>query len=469
MGMAGAYVAGASGADALWYNPAGLKGSGRQLRVEGVATSLRASYTRLDDAGNYRPEVKLDAPLLPIPLLGYTESFGKNWSFGLALFAPSSQPYNWPRSVDGKPAPQRYSLISTDKSLIVNFAAGLAWHGVKGLSIGVAPTLVTGRFYTDTVFTACDDFTCLAPEDPDYDVPSTVDLKPFFAFTLGVGATYEVGRVKVGASFHTPYDIKGKAKLGIALPDAPIFDYATVDGHTVKLSVPFPWIARFGVQVMPTDKLRTEVALVLEGWSRQQKIGVDPQNIWLRNIVGVQDFQVGRVDIDRRMNNTWSARLGGEYDLTDSVPLLVRAGFAYENSAFKNQVLTPITLDSNKAITSLGLTWRVSRWIDVDVTYGHVFMQDRKIRNSEIAQPNSIRPASQSTNIIANGNYNMEADYFGLGLTYRPGAAYEEPTKKEAEDDEFAQADEASAASESSDAATAPAWDEKSAGEAWKK
>ena len=160
MGMGGAYVAGASGADALWYNPAGLKGSGRTLRVEGVATSLRASFERLDDAGNWRPEVELDAPLLPIPLLGYTDNFGlKNWSFGMAMYAPSAQPYNWPRSVNGQPAPQRYSLISTDKSIIVNFAAGVAWHGVKGLSIGIAPTLVTGRFYTDTVFTSCDDFT----------------------------------------------------------------------------------------------------------------------------------------------------------------------------------------------------------------------------------------------------------------------------------------------------------------------
>ena len=466
MGMAGAYVAGASGADSLWYNPAGLKGSGRQLRVEGLATSLRADFTRIDDAGTVRPTVSLDSPLLPIPLLGYTDNFGlRDWSFGIALFAPSAQPYNWPRSVDGRPAPQRYSLISTDKSLIVDLALGIAYHGIKGLSIGVAPTLVTGRFYTDTVFTSCDDFTCLAPEDPDYDVPSTVDLNPFFAFTVAIGATYEAGPVKVGASFHTPYDIKGDAKLNITMPDAPIFDNATVDGDTVKLSVPFPWIARFGVQVKPTKALRTEAAFVLEGWSRQKKIGVDPQNVWLRGIIGVNDFEVGKVDIDRRMNNSWSARLGGEYDFTThDVPLFVRAGFSYDTSAFKDQVLTPITLDANKVITSLGLTWRVSKWVDIDVSYGHVFMENRKIRNSEIAQPNSIRPGSTTHNIIANGNYDMEADYFGLGISYRPSAAEEAAAAEEAEED-----DELASASEEPNAPKQEAWDEKSAAEAWKK
>jgi long-subunit fatty acid transport protein len=267
----------------------------------------------------------------------------------------------------------------------------------------------------------------------------------------------------VGASFDTPYDIKGKAKLNISMPDAPIFDYATVDGDKVKLNVPFPWIARFGVQVKPTKELRTELAFVTEGWSRQKKIGVDPQDIWLRGIIGVMDFEVGRVDIDRRMNNTWSGRLGGEYDFTAKVPLFVRAGFMLENSAFKDQVLTPITLDSKKLITSLGITWRVSKWVDVDVTYGHVFLQDRKIRNSEIAQPNSIRPGSTTHNIIANGDYVMEADYFGLGLTYRPSAADEEAAKQEAAEDEVA------SANEEPDAPKQEAWDEQSAAEAWKK
>src|SRR6185436_12849568 len=150
---------------------------------------------------------------------------------------PNSQTYNWPR--DGA---QRYSLVSTDNSVIAHIALGMAWHGWKGLSIGLAPTLVTGRFRTDTVFSACDGVTCTFVEDPEYDAPSTVDLNPFATFTLGIGATYDFGMAKLGASFNTAYDIAGDADIDVSLPDTPIFDDAYVEGDKVELNVPFPWI-----------------------------------------------------------------------------------------------------------------------------------------------------------------------------------------------------------------------------------
>jgi len=50
--------------------------------------------------------------------------------------APNAQAYRYPSEVDGQPAPQRYSLIATDKSLIVHLAAGVAYRGIKCLSIG---------------------------------------------------------------------------------------------------------------------------------------------------------------------------------------------------------------------------------------------------------------------------------------------------------------------------------------------
>jgi len=98
MAQGGAFVAGATGAEALWYNPAGLGGSNRSLRFEGMATFLNASFTRIDDGGTTRPTATLKQPFLPIPLLGGTENFGsKSWTLGAALYAPNSQTYNWPR------------------------------------------------------------------------------------------------------------------------------------------------------------------------------------------------------------------------------------------------------------------------------------------------------------------------------------------------------------------------------------
>jgi long-chain fatty acid transport protein len=416
MAQGGAYVAGAEGAEALWYNPAGLSGSGRSVRAEGMVTMLDASFQRIDDQGVVRKKVDLNQPILPIPLIGYTDNFKlPDWTFGIGLFAPNSQTYDW-----SSKGPQRYSIVSTEDSIIAHLAGGIAWSGIKGLSIGLAPTLIAGRFVTDTVFSACDGVTCVYPESPEDDAPSTVDLNPFFAFQLGVGLSYDMGIVKVGASAHTPYNISGNAKLEVTLPDNPVFDEAYVEGDEIKLTVPFPWLLRFGVEARPLDALRLELAYVIEGWARQDQIDVDPQGITMRNIFGIGDYEVGKLSLQRGSSNVHSFRFGGEYDFGE-VPLVVRAGASYDTSSFDDKVLSPLTLDSEKLIVGLGLTWKATDTLDFDFVYGHVFLKDKQVRNSTIEQPTALRPMPTAKNIIANGDYTMEANYFGLGLTYRPG------------------------------------------------
>jgi long-chain fatty acid transport protein len=424
LGRAGAFVAGARGIESLWYNPAGLAGIGRSLRIEGMVTLLDASFTRIDDGGNVRPTVTLEAPFLPIPLLGYSDDFGlEDWDFALAVFAPNAQPYRFPDSVKGQAAPQRYSLIATDKSLIVHVAAGAAYSGIRNLSLGADVQLITGRFYTETVFTACDMFACAFPEDPEFDSRSVVDLDPFFTFTAALGATYQFPYVKVGVSGHTPYTIGGDATLKAGLPTHPVFDDAQLEGDRVELKVPFAGIARAGVEVSPIDGLLIELSGVREGWSRQRAIDVTPKDVWMRNVTGVGDYEVGQIRIDRQMQNVWSLRLGGEYTM-ERPAIGLRAGAAYENGAFKDATLSPITLDSDKLLLGAGASFGLPFGVSIDVSFAHVFMKDREVRTSTIEQPTALRPAPEVGSHIANGDYVMEANVIGVGLTYQPTRAH---------------------------------------------
>lgn len=427
LSRAGAFVAGARGVDSLWYNPAGLARGDRQFHADATLTFFDASFQRVDvNAVNgedrVRAKVDLDAKLIPVPLLGYQDNFGlPDLVFGFGLMAPNAQAYRYPSEVDGKPAPQRYSLIATDKSLIVHLAAGVAYRGIKGLSIGGTVHVVTGRFYTETVFSACDGFVCPEnnPEDPEFDTYSTVDLNPFAALTGGLGVTYEIHPVRLGASFMVPYSISGDAKLKAELPDHPAFDEAKLEGSQVSLNVPFPAILRAGIEVMPVDHLSIELTGVYEGWSRQKDIVVKPKDIWMRNILGIGDYQVGTIRLKRDMQDVWSARLGGEYEF-EKQKLAVRAGTAYENGAFSNRSLSPLTLDSNKLLVSAGAGLKLLETLTLDLTFGHVFMQNRNVRNTAITQPTAIRPAPGKPARIANGKYEMEATFFGLGLTFAP-------------------------------------------------
>ncbi len=423
LGRGGAFVAGAKGLDALWYNPAGLAGSGRTFHLDATVTLLDASFQRVDDVGKVRPTVTLDATPIPVPLLGYADDFGiEDWDFAFGLFAPNAQPYRWPTTVDGAPAPQRYSLIATDKSLITHLALGAAYSGIKGLSLGATAQLVTGRFYTETVLSACDGFACSAntPEDPEFDTYTTIDLKPFFSFTGSLGVTYEVAEVvKLGASFILPYDIAGDATIEATLPDSPVFDRARLDGDRVELTVPFPAIARIGVELLLVPSLRVELSGVYEGWSRQRAITVVPKDVWMRDLLGIGDYRVGTIRLDRGMQDVWSARLGGEY-LFERAGVTTRAGLAYENGAFSDRTLSPLTLDSSKLLIGLGAGFALPYDLSVDIVAGHVFMANREIDNSRITQPTAIRPEPGMPSHIANGKYEMEATFFGLGATYRP-------------------------------------------------
>ena len=86
------------------------------------------------------------------------------------------------------------------------------------------------------------------------------------------------------------------------------------------------------------------------------------------------------------------------------------------------QIIVPATeaLDANKLVTGFGLTLHAGKVFDLDLVYGHVFLPDRQIRNTEITQPTAIRPAQAPVDQshIANGNYTMEADFAGIGSTF---------------------------------------------------
>jgi len=419
-GRAGALIAGADSPDALWYNPAGLAFSGRQLQLDATLVAPRLTFARIDGGGETQPTVTGDGIPLPIPGAFYSDDFGaEHWTFGVGIFAPTALLTKWPDSVviDGQtePAPQRYSLLSMAGTALAHVAAGAAWQPLPQLSIGLTAQLVTGAFRVRTTLSACDRAICTQPENPDYDGVTELDLAPLLGATFGAGVVYDAGFVRVGASLLTPYTLSGEATLRVRLPSAAAFDGARVDGDKASTALDFPWILRAGVEVRPLAGLRIEAAVVGELWSRQQSLTITPKDIWLRDVLALGDYEIGPVSIPRAMRDTLSLRLGGEYVRG---PLGVRAGVAYENGAFDDATLTPLTLDSDKVTLALGVSVEVTRGLFLDASYQHFFMRNRAVRNSAVPQPNPIRPDPADPVYVGNGDYEMEVDTFGVGLRW---------------------------------------------------
>ena len=452
-----ALVAGADDPQAIWYNPAGLSWSGQQLLLDATLTFLRASYERVDGGGNVLPRVEADAPPLPIPMLAYSHPVG-DWTLGLGIFAPNASLLRWPRGVrtDGgscdftgddaddpscQPAPQRYSLYSLEGSAFLNVSPAVAWRPVEELSVGLGMHLLVGSFVGETAISSCDGFVCSQPEDPEWDGLARFELSPIIHPGISGGLTYDAGVVRVGASFvWWPKAVSGDAKLQVRLPSAPLFDGARVEGDKAHLELALPFMLRGGVELRPARGLRMEAALVWEHWATQRAATITPKNIWIRDAVAIGDYQVGPLAIPRHMNDVFSVRLGGSYRFADE-RVEVSLGVNYENSSFDDAYLSPLTLDSSKWITGLGVSVRVSESVWLDVSYAHVFLQDRDVTNSQVPQPNPIRPP-RSPEVppnaggavpIGNGRYAMEADMVGIGLRWRPAPSA--PSVPPAEDD----------------------------------
>jgi len=456
LGRGGAFVAGADDGQSLWYNPAGLAHTGRRLvHADGTLARFQGSFQRVtrDGVNGQPPNVDAKQTLLPIPTFALSDSFGtKDWNFGIAGMAPNAVLLNWPETVDdgmgGRlPGPTRYSLISMKGSIIANLAAGIAWHGIKGLSIGAGVHVIPARFRAGLYLNACDyGVLCTHAEDPEYEAQATISLKQTVTATGTFGLIYALDKVRVGASVMLPYTVGGTAKLDVNLPGGPLFGEASectketrnsnpkcahVIGDQADVALQFPMVARLGVEVRPTNTFRAEVDVVYEGWSRQRDLKIKPHgDVRIENAVGVPLYQIGTISIPRQMQDVYSLRVGGELRPMEKVPVILRAGVIAENGSFKSKTLTPFTLDSNKLVVGAGFSFEVVKDFWIDGLYAHIFMKNMQVRDSIVYPANPIRPRlnaqrdangradSGSPEPVGNGDYVMEADVIGGGLRW---------------------------------------------------
>jgi len=256
---------------------------------------------------------------------------------------------------------------------------------------------------------------------------------------------WDPGPVRVGFSMMTPFVFSGGANIQVRPPAATAFegaftrtragDCASVpdeeiaaanaagDTHRCSTTIAdfrldFPWILRLGIQLDMIENLAVELAVVWETWSVQGEASIQPRDVWIVDSLGFLDFEVGQLSIPRRMSDTVSVRLGGEYTLDDFIQ--IRGGAYYENGAFSDEYLQALTIDSDKIVVSVGGSVRAfdGVWLDAMVGYAHLF--PRTVRTSQVPQPNPIRPAPADQVYVGNGDYSMTAPFFGVGVRVLP-------------------------------------------------
>lgn len=441
LGRGGAFVAGADDLHAIWYNPAGLADAGTSVLVDLAWLNFSSEFrrqTQVTSAGGTVsvvdfPQVDGTTPFLPIPTLGGSYNFGKKKEYTAAfgLLAPYTAIASYPLTVDGQPAPSRYSLVTLEGSALVMMGGYFAYKPVNWFRVGGGLQALVGKFSSRVVFSAnpADRFIG-APEDPAYDALSQLDVGPIIAPSANFGTIVEPDpHIRFGLSAQLPFWINAPATVRVRLPTAAPFDAARQDGEDARVRFRLPPVFRVGIEYRPertmNSRTRIELAYVREFWSLHDSIDLRPENLTLVNIYGFPSpFGVAPITLPRNFQDSNSIRLGGEHSIRGLIGsdwIDLRAGVSYETSGIPAEWVSPLTYDANKLIGSAGGSIHVGPHWRMDAVAALALLDGTTVAPDEAQVPrvNPVKGNPVQTEAINGGSYSARAIILGVGVNYR--------------------------------------------------
>lgn len=421
MGRGCAYVAGADGQFAQYYNPAGLVNVDRPTLSAGMSmVGQRVTFERLYADGTRAEPVENQDGLFEIPEGGVVVPLPRGLAFAFGFTSPFSPAYRY-----GEDGPQRYTIIDT---LIWNFNVGpsLAWRPIPQLAVGA------GVYWSVFRVEERLKVTTNGPDDAGLDQPTgdvAVDARVWDRFTptwnLGVIVT-PVPKLSVGASITPPvtYVARGRGELdftGHALE--PYLDQSVWRDDDIAMLAQMPLILRTGVAVRPIERVEVELDWVYEGWSSLKDIEVSDIDVTITGeILGapLEEPVVNPINLPAGFVDAMSFRLGGAFQATPAVGL--RAGGMYETSSLTLQEVSLAAVDAPKVQLGTGASVALSdgRFV-LDASAAIVTYADRHITDSNVDQINVWDDGN--TSIVGNGDIAATGYALGGAVRYRFGRA----------------------------------------------
>ncbi|MSP26283.1 MAG: hypothetical protein EXR75_14235 [Myxococcales bacterium] len=437
LGRGGAFTAGADDLGAIWYNPAGVFDAGSEILFDASWLHFESEYTRqalLEQrdpntgqvVGRYLQTfdpVEGVSPVIPIPTLAASFFYNPDLVLAFGVMAPYAAIAKYPETVDGAPAPQRYSLITLEGSAMAIVGAWAGYRPHPDWRIGGGLEVLVGKFVTTAMASGCvpEKFFC-APEQPEWDVLTELAASPIFAPSGNVGVKWlATNKLRVGAALQLPFFVRAPAQLSTRLPVTPAFEAAVQEGSDATVSFELPWSARVGVEVTPVERLAVELDVTMEGWAMHDALSVHYDDVSLRNIAGFPDpYRFPDQSIERNFENAYSVRVGGEYAIPAGETVLdLRGGASIESSAVPPAELSVLTIDMPKLTLGAGLSLHVGK-ARFDVVYAHVLAMPVEIDAADARLPilAPVRGNVSTPHYVNGGRYSASGDVLGLGFVW---------------------------------------------------
>jgi long-chain fatty acid transport protein len=383
MAQGNAFVAEASDASAIFYNPAGLNQLKRIQFYQGSFINYpdrEYSGGGQDSQTNHRFYDSLTA-YIAIPVHDRV-------ALGFGFFSPFGMGTVWPPTWAGRyittfSSMKTYSLnpvISVRVLENLSLAAGydVMWSEVR-LKRKV-PVVFRGKKF------------------PDGETQVTGEGS---GSGYNLGLHYEpVSGVKLGVAYRSQIKVNHSGGLSTGLP-APLAQGAATGGEA---TIVYPPSLTMGIAYSRFKPFAFEFDTTWTGWSSYDKLKVN-----LSSAVPVNGLMTTTITTPKNWHDTWAFRFGANYEVNERMKL--RAGYIYDLTPVPDSSFDPQVPDANRHIFTVGSDLKIQRFT-LGFAYNYILSESRTKSNSVVA--NGVPLPSQ-----ANGRYNSDVHSLGLSWSFQ--------------------------------------------------
>jgi long-chain fatty acid transport protein len=419
MGRAGTGVAKPCNASAVFYNPAGmLTTGGTPWSVSFGGTNIAPSFAFRDSLTGTKTNSVSNNVIAPnFYITHQTHSNGRDWAFGLGIFAPYGLVSEWPNTFSGRFLGYRSELkslyIQPTAAVRVNrwlqLGAGFDWiwtHVDLKQRVDLSSQLAApGTTFGQLGIPAGTDFADAELTGNAYSAGGHFGVIVNPTSKLSLGARYLM-RVRANVQGNATFS---QVFTGITLPPGNPIAPANTPLDSV-LAPQFRGAGKLQLQhastivaqpdqfVLGAAYAVTPELTALVDWQWTNWSQFDSLHIAFLNLPATTQYE--------NYNNTDGWRFGLQYEQNG---IAVRGGYLFHEGAAPDATVTPLLPEGRRQEFTLGGGIRVGTHGHLDIAYQHITQQDRRGR---------VVSAPQGSTAFNTGIYSGSASLLGASLTW---------------------------------------------------
>lgn len=344
--LSAAYVAGANGADASYYNPANMSFMAQGAYTEVAMTYINLPKVKYTDSlnGAFSGDSKEENFLMPN--LHYVSPMVGNWRYGLSITAPAGLSKRWDESFP-KATAEEFTL----KVIEVNPTASYLVNDQLSLGFGLRGVYTDGVVRSNASGLGSPANRDLSGDSIDFGYNLAMSYRPIKDLTFS--ATY---RSKVDLT------VEGDATLVSGM-------YNGGASVTIPLPASLALAAAYTI-----DKTTVEFVFERTYWSSYRNLDFNYDLDLTSTPMAAFDNPIAK-----NWKDANAYRIGVSHQCTDNLKMML--GFAIDKTPVPNSTLGFELPDSDAKLYSIGFEYKVTQNLKMGLAYLYDDKEDRTVTN----------------------------------------------------------------------------------------